>query len=72
MKASELKVGDRFRFPRKRKFQKVIKIVPLGDGDNIPTQHKNNILVIVEGCNQYTIPPGYEVEIETKHHEGNN
>lgn len=65
MKVEQLKVGDRFRFPRKRKFREVIKIIPLGDGDNIPTQHKNHILVIVEGCNQYTIPPGYKIEVES-------
>ena len=66
MKIEELKVGDRFKFPKKRKFREVIKIINLGDGDNIPVQHKNHILVIVEGCNQYTIPPGYEIIIENK------
>ncbi len=71
MKVEELTAGDWFRFKGKRKFREVMKIINLGDGDNIPAQHKNHILVIVAGCNQYTIPPGYELEIKPKENEAN-
>lgn len=64
IKVSELAEGQQFKLTGNRKFQTVNKLINLGVGDNIPTEHKGKILVVLSNCAQYCLNPDTSVIVQ--------
>ena len=62
-KIKVLEIGQSFKFVGKRKFNKVLNIVPVPDGSG-QLEHKGRLIITVEGCKQYILPPDYEIIIQ--------
>jgi hypothetical protein len=66
MKVQDLKAGIQFRLPGERKFKRVTKTIELEAHDNIEPKGRK-ILVLFDGCRQYSILKDTEVEVMCTH-----
>jgi hypothetical protein len=66
--AKELKPGDAFRLPSKRKFRtvKVVDTLSLARGDKMPKQFDGKLLVVFDTCKQIVLSPDDEIILRTK------
>lgn len=62
--AADLKKGDSFKLPMKRKFRTVFIIEDINSFDNPPAEHKDHVLIVTCSCQQFIIPKNQTVQIE--------
>lgn len=51
-KAEDLKAGDLFKRPRQTNWREVKEVIELGSGPNVPSKHKDCLLIITPDCGQ--------------------
>lgn len=61
MKAKDLKEGDSFKLPGKRKYRQISVIRHLGHEETIPGEHRGKLLIVMSDCRQMILNPERDI-----------